>query len=275
MAGEIDLQAYLDRIGHRGPTDPTVATLQALVLEHLSAIPFESLNPLLGRPVRLDGASLQAKLVAGRRGGYCFEQNGLFARVLEALGFQVTPMAARVRWMLPDDAPQTALTHMLLKVDLAQGPFLADVGFGGQSPSAPLRLERGVEQPTGHGLYRLEGEGRDWELQMRLPGRWQAMYRFRDEAQGPLDYEVANWFTSTHPASRFTNNLVASRIDGERRLNLFNSELTVHWPDGRTDQRILAGPGEAAAALAGEFGLAVEPADMEGLWPRLPGPATG
>src|SRR5439155_1519048 len=133
----------------------------------------------------------------------------------------------------PDDAPRTPLSHMLLRVDLPEGRFLTDVGFGGQSPSAPLRLERGIDQPTAHGLYRLDGQGEEYELLMRLPGRWQALYRFRDEPQEQRDYEVANWFTSTHPSSRFTGNLVASRIDGERRLNLFNRELSVHWPDGR------------------------------------------
>jgi N-hydroxyarylamine O-acetyltransferase len=180
----------------------------------------------LGRPVRLDPDSLERKLIASRRGGYCFEQNGVFLHVLQALGFQVTPLAARVVWMAPPDAPRSPLSHMLLKLDLPQGPYLADVGFGGQSPTAPLRLEPGLEQTTPHGVYRVVEDPEGYEVQMRLPDRWAGMYRFRLEAQGAHDYEVFNWFTSTHPASRFTQNLIAARVVGERRLNLFNDQLT-------------------------------------------------
>ena len=244
--------------------------MSALHLAHPSAIPFESLDPLLGRTVRLDAESLRRKLVAGRRGGYCFEQNGLLLLVLRALGFQVTPMAARVRWMAPEDAPRAPLSHMLLKVDLPQGPFLADVGFGGQSPTAPLRLEPDVEQATPHGVYRVILGPGGHDLLLRLPNRWQSMYRFQIEPQGQRDYEVFNWFTSTHPDSRFVQNLIAAKVSGERRLNLFNDELTIYWPDGRAETRRLDGPRAAHAALADEFGLEVELAELERVWERLP-----
>ena len=220
--------------------------------------------------MRLDPESLQGKLVAGRRGGYCFEQNGLFLRVLQALGFAVTPLAARVRWMAPEDAPRSPLSHMLLKVDLPEGPFLADVGFGGQSPTAPLRLEPGLEQPTPHGVYRLVPGPDGHDLQMRLPDRWQSMYRFQTEPQGPRDYEVFNWFTSTHPNSRFVQNLIAARVAGERRLNLLNADLTTYWPDGQAETRRLGGAAAAHEALASDFGLQVELAELERIWDRLP-----
>ena len=266
----IDVDAYFERIGHRGPRTATLETLSALHLAHPSVIAFESLNPLLGRPVRIDPDSLARKLIASRRGGYCFEQNGLFKLVLEALGFQVTPMAARVRWMLPEDAPRTSLSHMLLKVDLAEGPFLVDVGFGGQSPTAPLRLEPGLEQTTPHGVYRLVPDADGHDLQMRLPDRWQSMYRFRVEPQGQRDYEMFNWFTSTHPDSHFTKNLIAARVVGERRLNLLNNTLTAYWPDGRSEARTLADAGAAHAVLEGDLGIEIERAEIERIWARLP-----
>ena len=220
--------------------------------------------------MRLDAQSLQAKLVAGARGGYCFEQNGLLLLALRAMGFQATPLAARVRWMAPPDAPRSPLSHMLLKLDLPEGPFLADVGFGGQSPTAPLRLEPGLEQPTEHGVYRI-GEGPEgYEVQMRLPDRWETMYRFRLEPQEPRDYEVFNWFTSTHPASRFTRNLIAARIVGERRLNLLNRELTAYWPDGRSEGRRLETAAQAHRALVEDFGIEVDSAELERVWERLP-----
>jgi N-hydroxyarylamine O-acetyltransferase len=227
-------------------------------------------DPLLGRPVRLDAESLQAKLIAAHRGGYCFEQNGLFLLALRELGFEVTPLAARVVWMAPAGSPRSPLSHMLLKVDLPEGPFLADVGFGGQSPTAPLRLEPGPEQATPHGVYRVVEGPEGYEVQMRLPDRWEGMYRFRDEPQGERDYEVFNHYTATHPASRFTQNLIAARVDGELRLNLFNDQLTTWRPDGRSDVVRLASPAQAHAALAHDFGIEVPLAGLERVWERLP-----
>ena len=103
---EVDLDGYFARIGYRGPRTPTFSTVQAIHALHSASIPFESLDPLLGRKVALDLASLQGKLVGGRRGGYCFEQNALFAAVLEALGLSVTTLGGRVRWMAPPGRPR-------------------------------------------------------------------------------------------------------------------------------------------------------------------------
>ena len=275
MDGSIDLTAYFTRIGYRGPAEPSLKVLTEIHRLHPQAIAFESLDPLFGRLVRIDAASLERKLVQGGRGGYCFEQNGVLWRVLTQLGFKVSPLAARVRWMASEDAPRSPLTHMLLKVDLPGGAFLADVGFGGQSPVAPLRLQAELDQLTPHGRYRLVQSAAAFELQMKLPDRWAAMYQFTLEPQTERDYEVFNWFTSTHPVSHFTSNLVAARVVGERRLNLFNTQLTTYWPDGRSEIRILAGPGEVCEVLTGDFGLAVDPVDIERVFPRLPGPDQG
>ena len=266
---DIDLDAYFARIGYAGPRAATLEVLQALELAQPAAIPFESLDPFLGRPVRLDSVSLDAKLVRGGRGGYCFEQNGVFLRVLRALGFEVTPLSARVVWMEPEDAPLPPLSHMLLRVDAPEGPHLCDVGFGGQSPTAALRFEPGLEQSTPHGLYRLIERDGGYELQMRLADRWGALYRFNLEPRVPADYEVANWFTSTHPDSRFTNGLIVSLAPEGRRMNLLNTGLTTYFNDGRVEARTLGSAGELHAALTGDFGLRVSPEEAERAFAKI------
>lgn len=266
----IDIDAYLERVGYHGPRAPEFELLEALQLHHSVAIPFENLDPLLGRPVSIEPASLEQKLVRGGRGGYCFEQNGLFFHVLTALGFKVTPLAARVRWMLPEDAPQTPLSHMMLKVTLGKADFICDVGFGGQNPTAPLPLESGIEQQTAHGIFRLRGHGTGYELRMRLPESWAAMYRFSEEPQSARDYEVFNWFTSTHPTSRFVNNLVAARVSGECRLTLLNNQFTRQGSDGRREHTVFATPSELHESLSRDFGICIARSEIEQIWPRLP-----
>ena len=149
------LDAYLDRIGYAGPRTATLDTLEAVHALHPAAIPFENLNPLLGWPVSLDVEALQAKLVGGGRGGWCFEQNTLFRHALEALGFSVTNLAARVLWNAPPNSPIGARSHMLLLVDLGGHLYIADVGFGGNVLTAPLRLESHIVQATPHEPHRL------------------------------------------------------------------------------------------------------------------------
>src|SRR3569623_164652 len=107
---------------------------------HPAAIPFENLDPLMRRPVKIDRASVDAKLVQGGRGGYCFEQNSLFRAALEAIGFQVTGLSARVQWNAPPERINPR-THMLLRLALPEGDHIADVGFGGLTLTTPLRLE--------------------------------------------------------------------------------------------------------------------------------------
>ncbi len=135
----LDLAAYLQRVGYGGSLDPTLETLRALHLAHTSAIPFENLDIPLGRGISLELADLQAKLVASRRGGYCFEQNALFAAVLESLGFKLLRLAARVRFGATEIRPRT---HMLLEVEVDNEPWLADVGFGCAGLRFPIAMRR-------------------------------------------------------------------------------------------------------------------------------------
>jgi len=250
----IDLEAYFRRIGYAGPRGAGPAVLSALAEAHASAIPFENLDVLLGKPILLDLASLEAKLVSDRRGGYCFEQNTLFQAVLLALGFPVTALAARVRVGAPP-GPARPRTHMLLAVDLPGGRLLADVGFGGGGPIRPLRLVAGPETEVGMSRFRLRREGPAWVLEGEQGDGWQDLYAFTEEPQEPVDFEVANWFTSTWPKSPFRTSLVAHRQGLDSRATLRDRELTLRDAGGVRTETI-RDPEHLLEVLRGRFGLA-------------------
>ena len=269
MSEPFALGAYLKRVGYAGPQVPTLATLRAIHALQPAAIPFEGLDPFLQRPVPLDLASLQAKLVHQRRGGYCFELNILMGAALQSLGFSVTKLAGRVRWMAPPDRPHSPRTHTLLRVDLDEGAFLADVGFGGHLVAGPIRPERDVEQATPASVVRLSGTDQTYMLQALLPKGWQDMYLFTLEPQHAIDYEVANWFTSTHPSSLFRAALLAERLTPERRISLFNTKVTERRPGVAASERILANAGELAEVFDRDFGVTL-PMDPLEVWHRIP-----
>ena len=211
MSGEqFDLGAWLDRIGYSGSRAPTLETLRGLVDAHSAAISYESMDVLLGRPPKLDLSSLQRKMIAGGRGGYCFEQNFLFRGGLRSLGFDVTSLQARVVRGLAIDAPRPML-HMVLQVNLPEGPFLADVGFGNLAPTAPLLLSPDLEQDTPHEMMRFIRMGDELTLQSRLGDRWEHVYRVVLLPRVDTEYEICNWFTASHPDSPYRSNLIAAR----------------------------------------------------------------
>ena len=266
------LRDYLSRIGFEGKMAPDLATLSALHAAHVAAIPFESLDPLLGRPVSLDIAALQEKIVRGRRGGYCFEQNALFKAALEAVGFKVTALAGRVRWMSAPDAPLSPRTHMLLKVELADGPWLADAGFGGCLLDQPLRFETGIGQQTPAGTYRLTEHDGLFALAASQPGGWRTMYMFDFTRQEPSDYEMANWFTSTNPNHVLVRNLILERVVGRRRYKVVNRRFVVEEDGGRTvEGRNIENACELARLLRETFDIE-PPVPVEQVFSRI-GPA--
>ena len=248
----LDLGAYFARVGFDAPASPTLETLAALHERHAEAIPFENLSPFLGEPVRLDCAALQEKLVARERGGWCFEHNLLFAQVLEAIGFPVRRLAARVRWNVPPGVV-TSRSHMLMQVMVAGEPWIADVGFGGQTLTAPLRLVAGVEQPTPHETYRLTPEDGGFVLEARMPEGWRALYFFEMHEQQLADYEVSNWYLANHPQSQFVTGIVAARAAPDRRHALRNARYAVHHRDGRTERRVIASVEEFRKVLEEEL----------------------
>jgi N-hydroxyarylamine O-acetyltransferase len=247
-----DFPAYLRRIGLAGPPSPTVAGLAALHRAHVGAIPFENFDILLGRGIRLDLASLEAKLVAGRRGGYCFEHNALFAAALAGLGFDVTPLAARVRLGGRTDAPRT---HMLLGVRAEGRDWLCDVGFGGGGLWEPLPLEPSGEIRQGLWRFRVVTEGAERVLQNAAPAGWRDLYGFTLDPQRPSDFAVANHYTSTHPDSTFTKVAIAQRTSDSGALALRGSVLQTMRPGADVTETPAPGGDALLDLLRARFGL--------------------
>lgn len=262
MSGDttLDLDAYFSRIGYDGPRAPTLDTLKAIHYAQAVSIPFENLDVLAKRPIHLDLASLQKKLVTEKRGGYCFEVNGLFAAVLRELGFDITTLIGRVRWMAPEEV-DTARSHMLMRVELPEGPFLADAGFGGLTMTGPIRFETGAEQETPHEPRRLLEHEDGLELQAKIGGGWVPVYRFTLEPHRRTDYEVASWYTSTHPSSIFVQFLIAGRPREGRWLSLFNREFKIRGLDGKAETRVLDSADEIAEVLDSYFGISLSEDD--------------
>jgi N-hydroxyarylamine O-acetyltransferase len=250
-----DLTAYCARIGYAGPLTPTLDTLHAVVARHATTIPFENLDVLLGRPIRLDAASLQQKLIHDRRGGYCFEQNGLLLLALGALGFRVTPIGARVRWQIPRDVIP-ARTHLFVRVDLAGVAWLADVGIGSQSLTAAIQLDSAAEQATPHEPRRIVRENGRLFHQSRLGGEWNDLCEFTLDEMHPIDRELANWWTSASSQSHFKNRLIVARAgDAGTRYSIRDREFTIRQADGRADTTRVESPDRLLALCAEYFGL--------------------
>ncbi|WP_455428025.1 arylamine N-acetyltransferase [Dryocola sp. LX212] len=219
-----NLKAYLARIRFSGGCAPDLATLQQIHLRHTCTIPFENLDVLLGRQILLDDNSVYAKLVAAGRGGYCYEQNALLRRALVEIGFQVADLAARVVIMRPQEMPPR--THRLQLVTLGEERWLADVGFGGKTLTAPIKLELNSEQVTPHGVYRLTPADDDYLLSVKEESDWLPLYRFDLQPQYFADYEMANHYVATWPASHFRHNLTLC-LKGEegQTVTLSNNQL--------------------------------------------------
>lgn len=263
-APAVDLDAYFARIGYDGPREPTLAVLRAITQKHPDAISFENLDVLLGRGISLDPAAIDAKLITARRGGYCYEQNGLLKRVLTALGFEVQGLMARVWWMKPPETPVRARSHMVLSVTIDGEAWLTDNGFGGCVLTAPLRLMSDEVQSTPNGAFRIETVapemGGERLVLADLSGTWAPLYQV---ALGPwldVDYEPANYFTYTHPSSHFTWSMTVGRTTPTARYALKNNRLTHRDQTGAlVEQRDLS-VDELEATLRDVIGLPVEAA---------------
>jgi N-hydroxyarylamine O-acetyltransferase len=249
---QIDLDAYFGRLGYGGPAAPTLRTLASLHALHAEKIPFENLSPFLGEPVNLDPASLQDKLLRRGRGGWCFEHNLLFSYALLDMGYRVTRLAARVRWNVPPHVT-TSRSHMLMLVDLEEGRYIADVGFGGLTLTAPLRLAPGVEQRTPHEPHRIAALNGGYVLEAKVAGEWQSLYTFDLAEQQLPDYEVSNWYLCHHPQSQFVTGIIAARAGPDVRHALRNTRYAIHHANGDTQKRYLGSVDEYRAALAGPF----------------------
>jgi N-hydroxyarylamine O-acetyltransferase len=250
----LNLGAYFERIGYTEPAVASVACLRALHRLHPMAIPFENLNTLARLPVPLDVESLATKMITSARGGYCFEQNRLFAAALEQIGFTVTPLAGRVLWG-QTQAYANPRTHMVLLVECEGAAFISDVGFGGCTPTAPIELIVGREQDTPHETFRLADDGGNFELQVCLAGQWRPMYRFDLQRQQPVDYEMANHYVATHPNSHFRSVLTAARAFEGGRHALRNNVLTTYSVTGSAVERRVENAAELKRVLEEIFGI--------------------
>lgn len=260
MQDDFDLAAYFERIGYGGPAVPRLETLREIHRLHPQEIAFENLNPLLRWPVLLDIRSLQHKLVTQRRGGYCYEHNLLLKHALERVGFRVAGLAARVLMNSPEDAIRPR-THMLLQVDVDDELWIADVGFGGMTLTAPLRLVEHVPQSTPHESFRLTRLGGDYALQAEVRGEWRTLYRFDLQEQVLPDYELTSWYLSNNPESHFVQRLIAARTAPQRRYALRQNELAIHELNGETVRRSLTSADALRETLSDTFGIALPRSD--------------
>jgi N-hydroxyarylamine O-acetyltransferase len=247
----MELSKYFERVGYGGDAAPTLETLTELHMAHVFAIPFENLDVFYGRPVSLAPEALWRKLVQDGRGGYCFEMNGLFSLVLRELGFQVRDLLAR---RVIGDAC-LAKTHQVLTVEIGGARYLADVGFGSNGVAAPLRLAPGEEQTQPADVYMLTTDARfGYVLHRRKKdGAFAPMYAFTEEECCPADFEVANYFVSTHPQSFFRAQRFCTKPTRTGRITLTDDTLKIR-ENGAVIQRPVSGK-DFETLLELHFGL--------------------
>jgi N-hydroxyarylamine O-acetyltransferase len=250
-----DQKAWLKRIGYSGSLEPTLAVLHDVIFAHAHSIAYESLDIMLGRTPKLDLESLQRKMILGGRGGYCLEQNMLFREGLRSLGYKITSLQGRVVRGMDIDAPRPAI-HMLLQVNLSEGPYLADVGFGNLAPTSALLLRPGIEQDTPHEPMRFIDVGGELTLQAKLRDTWEHIYRVIPYPRYDGEYEITNWYTGTHPDAPYQSNIIAAKPGPNRtRITMFNARLTIRQATGESERRLLRHEDEFRSVLREEFGL--------------------
>lgn len=254
MKPKLDLDAYFKHIGYKDSPKVDLNTLRKLQYLHLQNIPFENLNPLLRLPVKLTLPALQQKITDQQRGGYCFEQNLFFLHVLKSLGYKARGLTGRVVLNQPVDTI-TGRTHMLILIQFNDKSYICDVGFGGQVPTGPLLLAPDLIQQTPHENYRLRHIDRAYLLQAFVQDSWQNLYVFDTCEQHFIDYKIANWYTSTHPDSHFTSDLIITRIGKERRYILNNHKFTVHRLKGKSKKRIIQSKADLLDVMEDVFNL--------------------
>jgi len=271
----LDVDAYLERIGYLGDRSPTIDALRALHRGHVTSIPFENLEIVLGRPIVLGVEALQDKLVRRRRGGYCFEHTELFAAALERFGFTFTALSGRVQLGAPELRPPT---HALVRVEVDGGVWLCDVGFG-SGPLAPLELVDGAESAQEGWAYRLErltaSQGglpgvEQWALHQRRPEGWVQRHVFTVAPSYHVDYHLANYYVSTNTRSPFTGRLYAQHFAPDVHHQLDDTRLTITHPEGPVETRVVE-RGEVPKILAEVFGIELGAGDTARLVAGLPG----
>ncbi|MBC2604931.1 arylamine N-acetyltransferase family protein [Pelagicoccus albus] len=255
------LEKYFQRIGYTGLATPTLECLRILHRLHEESIPFENLNVLLGHVIRIDSDSVFEKLVEQRRGGYCFEQNTLFSDVLRKIGFRVTPYIARVRWQAPVGTT-TPLTHMILGVETEKGPYLADVGFGGPGLIEPISLQSEATQHLDFEPRRVVDTDGGHLHQMMVGEEWRDVYLFEAKGVAPVDLEIGNWYSCTHPKARFRNSLLVAQISSNGRIMISDTELITRDWNGHSVRTAIEGKAQLKELLKTRFDLELDHFDQ-------------
>src|SRR5947208_4998740 len=249
----MDVAAYLDRIGYSGPAEPTAETLRRVHRAHMLTVPFENLDIALHRAILLDRDKFINKIVCERRGGFCYELNGAFAALLEALGFRVTLLSARVPHSDGSNGPE--FDHFTLRVDLGE-PWLADVGFGDCFIDL-LRLRIGLEQEQTAGPFRIAEDGDPLRLERRhIETGWRTEYLFSLTPRRLEEFSEMCHYLQTSPQSPFTRKRVCSRPMPAARITLSEMKL-ITTRNGRRDERLLKSDDEWWAALRDHFGVQI------------------
>ena len=247
----VDTRAYLARIHYSGPTTANPETLRALHRAHLVAVPFENLDIHLGRMITIDEAAILNKVVALRRGGFCYELNGAFAALLRALGFRVALLSARVARANGGEGPE--FDHLTLRVEL-EDPWLADVGFG-ESFLEPLRLEAGRDQLDPTGTYRLLAQGERLRMEKFVSdGGWKPQYSFSLQPRRLEEFAGMCRYHQTSPESSFTQKRICSRATPDGRITLSEMKL-ITTSKGEREERNLASGEEWSSTLRKRFGI--------------------
>jgi N-hydroxyarylamine O-acetyltransferase len=270
----IDLNAYLNRINITGSVDNDYDSLCRVVLAHACKIPFENIDVFSGQPISLNIADIEAKLVRSRRGGYCFEQNALLAQALSQVGFSVQQLSGRV-WYNTPIGTVPPRTHLFLVVDLDGRRLLADVGVGGSTPAGVMEFDlTGRAQTVGHEIRRLvpipDKLIPTFMHQVQHDGQWIDIYEFTGESMPKIDQEMGNWWTSTHPDSKFRKNLIVAKLNSDgTRCSLINTEF-VHR-DGATviTRAEIASQEQLEQILSERFGLEIARSRLAMIHQRL------
>jgi N-hydroxyarylamine O-acetyltransferase len=250
--------AYLRRIGYDGPLTPSAETLRGIVQAHLLAVPFENLDIVpLGRPIRLEPDALFEKIVLNRRGGFCYEVNGLFSLLLRRLGFEVT--LATAQWPTEDGGLTPIFDHMVLLVRCPGESvrWLADVAAGRQSTARPLRLELDVQQflPESGVTYRFTQDGNYTRLSSLTPdGEWAQVYSFTEIPRQYADFVERCAYHQTSPDSHFTQSILCSLATPEGRLTIAGDRL-ITTIDGERQEQEIRNEAELRELLLTHFGI--------------------
>ncbi len=268
MPTPFHLHPYLARLNYTGGHAPTLANLSAITAAHASSIPFENIDVLLGRGISLEPADIGHKLVTQGRGGYCFEQNALLLMALQALGFEAEPLEARVCIGSPREHV-AARTHLFVQVHIDGQAYLTDVGIGSNSLTAAIRWEDGLRQNTPHDQRRILRLDDGWMHQVRWSDEeeWNDLSKFTGAAMPQIDRDVANWYTSTHPNSKFTKTLgvsIATPEGGRRSIN--NREFSRRQLHSSPEKSAIASAQHLHTLLDTEFRLQLSQTEVEQIW---------